>query len=45
MNTPNDFLILACIGDHINEIPYAYNVMYIVDGDGKRTFGKQVFYN
>ncbi|CAF1235372.1 unnamed protein product [Adineta ricciae] len=42
VNTPNDFRTLARIGDHINEIPYAYNVMYMVDGDGKRSFGKLV---
>ncbi|CAF1078503.1 unnamed protein product [Adineta steineri] len=41
-NTPNDFRKLTCVGDHIHEIPYAYNVMFIINGEGKRSFGKLV---
>ena len=41
-NTPNDFRKLTRIDDHIHEIPYAYNVMFVVDGEGKRSFGKWV---
>ncbi|UJR36552.1 hypothetical protein I4U23_029272 [Adineta vaga] len=41
-NTPNDFQKLTCIGDRIDKIPFAYNVMFIVNGEGNRSFGKLV---
>ncbi len=39
-NTTNDFQNLTRIGDHIHDVPFAYNVLFIVDGDGQRSFGK-----
>jgi len=39
-NTANDFRKLTRIGDHIQEVFFGYNVMFIVDGEGKRSFGK-----
>lgn len=39
-NSPNDFQKLTRIADRIDEVPYAYNVMFIINGDGKRFFGK-----
>jgi hypothetical protein len=39
-NTPNDFRKLTRISDHIDEVLHAYNVMFIIDGEGKRSFGK-----
>ncbi len=39
-NTPNDFRTVTRIGDHIQEVLYGYNVMFIVDGEGKRSFSK-----
>ena len=39
-NTANDFEQLTRIGDHIHEVYFGYNVMFIVDGEGKRSFGK-----
>jgi len=41
-NTANDFQNLTRIGDHIHDVPFAYNVMFIVDGEGQRSFGKSV---
>ena len=39
-NTPNDFRTLTRIGDRIDEVPFAYSVMFIIDGEGNRSFGK-----
>jgi len=39
-NTANDFRKLTRIGDHIHEVLFGYNVMFIIDGEGKRSFGK-----
>jgi len=41
-NTPFDFRQLKRIGDSINESFDGYDMMFIVDGDGKRSFGKVV---
>jgi len=41
-NTPYDFRKLTRIGEHINESFDGYDIMFIVDGDGKRPFGKLV---
>ncbi len=39
-DTANDFQTLTRIGDHIDEVYFGYNVMFIVNGEGKRSFGK-----
>ncbi len=39
-NTPNDFRKLTRIGDHIHEVSFGFNIMFVVDGEGKRSFGK-----
>ncbi|CAF4101924.1 unnamed protein product [Rotaria sordida] len=39
-NTPYDFRTLTRIGDRINESFDGYDITLIVDGDGKRPFGK-----
>jgi len=36
----NDFRQMARIGDRIGEVYFGYNVMFIVDGHGQRSFGK-----
>ncbi|CAF1212853.1 unnamed protein product [Rotaria sordida] len=39
-NTPYDFRTSTRIGDRINESFDGFDMMFIVDGDGKRSFGK-----
>ncbi len=39
-NTANDFRTLTRIGDRIQEVYFGYNVMFVIDGEGKRSFGK-----
>ncbi|CAF2747995.1 unnamed protein product [Rotaria sp. Silwood2] len=41
-NTPYDFQTLTRIGDRINASVDGYAMMFIVDGEGKRPFGKLV---
>ncbi len=41
-NTPFDFRKLTRIGDRVNESFDGYDMMFIVDGNGKRSFGKWV---
>ncbi|CAF4858683.1 unnamed protein product [Rotaria sp. Silwood1] len=41
-NTPYDFRTLTRVGDRINESFDGYDIMFIVDGNGKRPFGKLV---
>jgi len=39
-NTPFDFRKLTRIGERVNESFDGYDMMFIVDGNGKRSFGK-----
>jgi hypothetical protein len=39
-NTPFDFRALTRIGERINESFDGYDMMFVIDGDGKRPFGK-----
>jgi hypothetical protein len=39
-NTPFDFRKLTAIGERVNESFDGYDLMFIIDGDGKRPFGK-----
>lgn len=39
-NTAHDFGQFTRIGDHIDEVSYGFNVMFVVDGEGQRFFGK-----
>lgn len=39
-NTVYDFQTLSRIGDHTNKTTVGCNAMLIVDGEGKRSFGK-----
>lgn len=39
-NTPFDFRTFARIGDHVDEFLDGYDIMFIVDGEGNRPFGK-----
>ncbi|CAF3241624.1 unnamed protein product [Rotaria socialis] len=41
-NTPFDFRTLTRVGDHINESFTGYDIMLLVNGEGKRPFGKLV---
>jgi aldose 1-epimerase len=41
-NTPFDFRELTRIGDRIDESFDGYDMMFIIDGNGKRSFGKWV---
>jgi hypothetical protein len=39
-NTPNDFQKLTHLGDRIHEVSFDFHTMFVVDGEGKRPFGK-----
>ncbi len=39
-NTPFDFRKLTAIGERMNESFDGYDMMFIVDGEGNRPFGK-----
>jgi aldose 1-epimerase len=39
-NTPFDFRKLTRIGERVNESFDGYDMMFIIDGEGKRPFGK-----
>lgn len=39
-NTPFDFRELTQIGSRVNESFDGYDMMFIIDGDKKRPFGK-----
>jgi len=41
-NTPFDFRELTRIGDHNGELLHGYDIMFIVDGEEKRPFGKVI---
>ncbi|CAF4328337.1 unnamed protein product [Rotaria sp. Silwood2] len=41
-NTPYDFRTLTRIGDRMNESFDGYDLMFIIDGNGKRPFGKVI---
>jgi len=41
-NTPYDFRELSRVGDRINESFDGYDIMFVIDGQGKRSFGQLV---
>ena len=43
-NTPFDFRKRTPIGERINESFDGYDIMFVIEGEGKRPFGKFVFF-
>lgn len=43
-STPFDFKTKTAIGERINESFDGYDMMFVIEGEGKRPFGKFVFF-